>query len=264
MKSLGSRSQHQRARLARSGDRRVRVLGAEDRDDLAARDGREGRVEGREFTVVQGNGNVAVTRIYWARGRLFQLVVDGTAVTDPAVAAALKKLFAKDNAGYKPAKYYPNKAEARRVWVKCCLERNYGCPKACRIDFAGGKATIIPNNHDHEHPDRGSDELLNPKRGLSKIIKGLIDKHCENVSWCITDIMDHLKKKGALENYDEDPDHFLDKIKGYVKRKKAAVQGFKWRTSYAELKEAVEEMSKSDQDIEAMVMQKDWLIFFCY
>lgn len=38
-----------------------------------------GRVEGREFTVVQGNGNVAVTRIYWARGRLFQLVVDGTA-----------------------------------------------------------------------------------------------------------------------------------------------------------------------------------------
>ena len=47
------------------------------------------------------------------------IVVDGTAVTDPAVAAALKKLFAKDNAGYKPAKYYPNKAEARRVWVKC-------------------------------------------------------------------------------------------------------------------------------------------------
>lgn len=38
-----------------------------------------GRVEGREFTVVQGNGNVAVTRIYWARGRLFQLVVDGKA-----------------------------------------------------------------------------------------------------------------------------------------------------------------------------------------
>ena len=38
-----------------------------------------GRVEGREFTVVQGSGNVAVTRIYWSRGRLFQLVVDGKA-----------------------------------------------------------------------------------------------------------------------------------------------------------------------------------------
>jgi hypothetical protein len=38
-----------------------------------------GRVEGREFTVVQPNGNVAVSRIYWARGRLFQLVVDGQA-----------------------------------------------------------------------------------------------------------------------------------------------------------------------------------------
>lgn len=45
-----------------------------------------GRVEGREFTVVQGNGNVAVTRIYWSRGRLFQLVVDGKAgiETQPA------------------------------------------------------------------------------------------------------------------------------------------------------------------------------------
>jgi hypothetical protein len=38
-----------------------------------------GRVEGREYAVVQNNGNVAVTRIYWARGRLFQLVVDGRA-----------------------------------------------------------------------------------------------------------------------------------------------------------------------------------------
>ena len=38
-----------------------------------------GRVEGREFTVVQGNGNVAVTRVYWSRGRLFQIVVDGKA-----------------------------------------------------------------------------------------------------------------------------------------------------------------------------------------
>lgn len=38
-----------------------------------------GRVEGREYTVVQGNGNVAVTRTYWARGRLFSLVVDGKA-----------------------------------------------------------------------------------------------------------------------------------------------------------------------------------------
>ncbi len=28
---------------------------------------------------MQGNGNVAVTRIYWSRGRLFQLVVDGKA-----------------------------------------------------------------------------------------------------------------------------------------------------------------------------------------
>jgi hypothetical protein len=38
-----------------------------------------GRVEGREYTVVQGNGNVAVTRTYWSRGRLFTLVVDGRA-----------------------------------------------------------------------------------------------------------------------------------------------------------------------------------------
>lgn len=36
-----------------------------------------GKVEGREYTVVQGNGNVAVTRTYWSRGRLFTLVVDG-------------------------------------------------------------------------------------------------------------------------------------------------------------------------------------------
>lgn len=36
-----------------------------------------GRTEGREYTIVQGNGNVAVTRTYWARGRLFTLVVDG-------------------------------------------------------------------------------------------------------------------------------------------------------------------------------------------
>jgi hypothetical protein len=41
-----------------------------------------GRVEGREYAVVQGNGNVAITRIYWARGRLFQLVVDGRAGTE--------------------------------------------------------------------------------------------------------------------------------------------------------------------------------------
>ena len=50
----------------------------------------------------------------------------------------------------------------------------------------------------------------------------------------------------------------------YVKRKKAAVQGFKWRTSYGELKEAVEEMSKSDQDIEAMVMQRNWDTSFTF
>ena len=41
-----------------------------------------GRIEGREYAVVQANGNVAVTRIYWARGRLFQLVVDGRAGTE--------------------------------------------------------------------------------------------------------------------------------------------------------------------------------------
>jgi hypothetical protein len=38
-----------------------------------------GRVEGREYTVVQANGNIAVSRIYWTRGRLYQLVVDGRA-----------------------------------------------------------------------------------------------------------------------------------------------------------------------------------------
>jgi len=38
-----------------------------------------GRAEGREYAVVQANGNVAVTRVYWSRGRLFQLVVDGRA-----------------------------------------------------------------------------------------------------------------------------------------------------------------------------------------
>lgn len=38
-----------------------------------------GRSEGREYVVVQPNGNVAVTRIYWVRGRLYQLVVDGRA-----------------------------------------------------------------------------------------------------------------------------------------------------------------------------------------
>jgi hypothetical protein len=38
-----------------------------------------GRAEGREYTVVQGNGNVAITRTYWSRGRLFQLVVEGKA-----------------------------------------------------------------------------------------------------------------------------------------------------------------------------------------
>ena len=27
--------------------------------------------------MVQASGNVAVTRIYWVRGRLYQLVVDG-------------------------------------------------------------------------------------------------------------------------------------------------------------------------------------------
>ena len=38
-----------------------------------------GRVEGREYTVVQSNGSVAITRTYGSRGRLFQLVVDGKA-----------------------------------------------------------------------------------------------------------------------------------------------------------------------------------------
>ena len=38
-----------------------------------------GRAEGLEYAVVQANGNVAVTRVYWSRGRLFQLVVDGRA-----------------------------------------------------------------------------------------------------------------------------------------------------------------------------------------
>jgi hypothetical protein len=38
-----------------------------------------GRAEGREYTVVQANGNIAVSRIYWTRGRLYQLVVDGRA-----------------------------------------------------------------------------------------------------------------------------------------------------------------------------------------
>lgn len=36
-----------------------------------------GRSTGREYMVVQANGNVAVTRIYWVRGRLYQLVVEG-------------------------------------------------------------------------------------------------------------------------------------------------------------------------------------------
>lgn len=51
----------------------------------AVRDERKvqlGRVEGREYAVVQSNGNVAITRIYWARGRLFQLVADGRAGTE--------------------------------------------------------------------------------------------------------------------------------------------------------------------------------------
>jgi hypothetical protein len=43
-----------------------------------------GRSEGREYTVVQSNGNVAVTRIYWVRGRLYQLVVDGAASVEKA------------------------------------------------------------------------------------------------------------------------------------------------------------------------------------
>jgi hypothetical protein len=43
-----------------------------------------GRSEGREYTVVQANGNVAVTRIYWVRGRLYQLVVDGPATAEKA------------------------------------------------------------------------------------------------------------------------------------------------------------------------------------
>lgn len=191
------------------------------------------------------------------------IVVDGMAVTDPAVAAELKKLFAKDNAGYTPYKYVPNKDSARRVWVKCNLDSD-GCPKKCRIDFVNGKATIIPNNHDHEHPDRDSDKLLNPTRGLGKVITGLIDEHCEKVSWIVTDIMDMLRKKGALKQFDKDPDHFLNKVKGYVKRKKAAAKGWTWRTGYGELKEAVEEMSKSDQDIEAMVMNRDWDTSFTF
>lgn len=36
-----------------------------------------GRAEGREYTVVQSNGSVAITRTYWSRGRLFQLVAEG-------------------------------------------------------------------------------------------------------------------------------------------------------------------------------------------
>ncbi|MCA0246298.1 MAG: hypothetical protein LCH93_06730 [Proteobacteria bacterium] len=36
-----------------------------------------GRSEGRQFTVVQAGGNVSVARIYWVRGRLYQLVVEG-------------------------------------------------------------------------------------------------------------------------------------------------------------------------------------------
>jgi hypothetical protein len=36
-----------------------------------------GRSEGREYTVVQASGNVAITRIYWVRSRLYQLVVEG-------------------------------------------------------------------------------------------------------------------------------------------------------------------------------------------
>ena len=191
------------------------------------------------------------------------ITVDGNSIDDLAVVAALKKQFSKDNAGYTPYKNWPSKTNALRVWVKCLLHKG-GCPKRCRIDFANGKATIRVGDHDHEHPDRDSDELLNPKRGLGKVIKGLIDEHCEKVGWCITDIMKFLQEKKALGNYDEDPDYFLDKIKGYVKRKKAAVQGFKWRTSYAELKEAVEEMSKSDQEIEAMVMRKDWDAAFAF
>ncbi len=190
------------------------------------------------------------------------IVVDGTATTDPDVAAELKKLFAKDNAGYKEYKWKPTREDPRQVWVKCCLEHDYNCPRKCRITFADGKATIIPNDHDHEHPD--PEALLNPKRGLSKIIKGLIDEHCEKVGWCITDIVDMLRKKGALVEFDKDPDFFMGKITGYVKRKKAAVQGFKWRTGYGELKEALEEMSKSDQEIEAMVMQKDWNTSFAF
>ena len=105
---------------------------------------------------------------------------------------------------------------------------------------------------------------MNPTRGLGKVITGLIDEHCEKVSWIVTDIMDMLRKKGALKQFDKDPDHFLNKVKGYVKRKKAAAKGWTWRTGYGELKEAVEEMSKSDQDIEAMVMQREWDTSFTF
>ncbi len=30
-----------------------------------------------KYTVVQSNGTVAITRTYWSRGRLFQLVAEG-------------------------------------------------------------------------------------------------------------------------------------------------------------------------------------------
>jgi hypothetical protein len=36
-----------------------------------------GRSEGREYVVVRSDGGVVVTRAYWVRGRLYQLVVDG-------------------------------------------------------------------------------------------------------------------------------------------------------------------------------------------
>lgn len=36
-----------------------------------------GRSEGREYVVMRSDGGVVVTRAYWVRGRLYQLVVDG-------------------------------------------------------------------------------------------------------------------------------------------------------------------------------------------
>ena len=195
--------------------------------------------------------------------------VKGAAINDPPVAAALDELFGEDGAGHTPLgkkpKPNPKRGIKKYEWHFCKFVK-LGCPKACRISFMeNGDAIIKPNRWGHEHPEGDAREELADRKGLPPTAKLALKPFVDAGHYKMVDCIDTLKKGGHLgpngAYYNEKTQRkFKKMIKNYLTYaiEKKHGKGGRWSSEYGDFLKDVEDDSKTDEEVEAMVANKDW------